>query len=266
MIDVVILTKNSEKTLEHCLLSISKSVPVNKLIAIDGYSTDETVEILKRYNATIIQTYGTRGVARQIGINMVTTDWFAFVDSDVVLCDNWFEKMKAFMSPEVGAVFGLDLPSPLSGLKHRFMQVSSARVFKIRGGCHDILIQKKAISGIKIPEKLHTLEDAFIKEWIEKLWRIVVNYKACCYHFKERSSFLSRDSVVSTVKEFGQLRLVKDRMLFGLIFAIISILDNIGVAKRIQKRIYIIAEHGIQKQLVHFGQVFCFQISRRMSM
>jgi glycosyltransferase involved in cell wall biosynthesis len=262
MIDVVILTKNSEKTLEQSLQSIHKNVPVNKMIAIDGYSTDKTVEILKQYNATIIQTHGTRGFARQIGINTVTTDWFAFVDSDVVLCDNWFEQMKTFMLPEVGAVFGLDLPRPLSGLKLRFMQTSSARVFKIRGGCHDILIQKKAISGIKIPEKLHTLEDAFIKEWIEKFWRIVVNHNACCYHFKERSSFVSKENFVSTVREFNRFRLVKDRLIFGLVFGIVSVLDNIGIVKRVEKNICIIAEHG--KQLEQFGQVFCFQIVRRM--
>jgi hypothetical protein len=169
------------------------------------------------------------------------------------------------MLPEVGAVFGLDLPRPLSGLKLRFMQISSARVFKIRGGCHDILIQKKAVSGIKIPEKLHTLEDAFIKEWIERYRTIVVNHEAHCYHFKERSSFLSKESLISTAKEFGQFRLVKDRLLFGLIFAIVSILDNTGVAKRIEKGIYIIAEHGIQKQLGQFGQIFSIQIIRRMS-
>jgi glycosyltransferase involved in cell wall biosynthesis len=262
MIDVVILTKNSEKTLEQCLLSISKSVPANKLIAIDGYSTDKTVDILKKYDATIIQTHGTRGFARQIGINMVTTDWFAFVDSDVVLCDNWFEKMKTFMLPGVGAIFGLDLPRPLSGLKLRFMQISSERVFKVRGGCHDILIQKKAISGIKIPEKLHTLEDAFIKEWIEKFWRVVVNYKAHCYHFKEKSSFLSKENFVSTITEFEQFRLVKDRLIFGLVFGIVSVLDNIGIVKRVEKNIYIIAGHG--KQLGQFGQSFCFQIVRRM--
>jgi glycosyltransferase involved in cell wall biosynthesis len=262
MIDVVILTKNSEKTLEPSLLSIHKNVPVNKLIAIDGYSTDKTVEILKQYNATIIQTHGTRGFARQIGINTVTTEWFAFVDSDVVLCDNWFEKMKTFMLPEVGAVFGLDLPRPLSGLKLRFMQTSSARVFKIRGGCHDILIQKKAISGIKIPEKLHTLEDAFIKEWIEKFWRIVVNHNAYCYHFKERSSFLSKENFVSTVREFRRFRLVKDRLIFGLVFGIVSVLDNIGIVRRVEKNICIIAGHG--KQLEQFGQIFCYQIARRM--
>lgn len=262
MIDVVILTKNSEKTLEPSLLSISKNVPVNKLIAIDGYSTDKTVEILKQYDARIIQTHGTRGFARQIGMNMVTTDWFAFVDSDVVLCDNWFEQMKTFMLPEVGAVFGLDLPRPLSGLRLRFMQISSARVFKIRGGCHDILIQKKAISGIKIPEKLHTLEDAFIKEWIEKFWRVVVNYKAYCYHFKARSSFLSQENFVSTVREFRRFRLVKDRLIFGLVFGIVSVLDNIGIVKRVEKNICIIAGHG--KQLEQFGQIFCFQIVRRM--
>ena len=48
-IDVVVLTKNSERTLEKCLNSIYKNIPVNRLIVIDGYSTDRTMKIVKKF-------------------------------------------------------------------------------------------------------------------------------------------------------------------------------------------------------------------------
>ena len=48
-IDVVLLTKNSEHMLAKCLASIYSNVPVNKLIVVDGYSNDRTIEILKDF-------------------------------------------------------------------------------------------------------------------------------------------------------------------------------------------------------------------------
>ena len=38
--DVIVLTKNSERLLEQCFDSIFENVPVNRLIVVDGYSTD----------------------------------------------------------------------------------------------------------------------------------------------------------------------------------------------------------------------------------
>jgi glycosyltransferase involved in cell wall biosynthesis len=49
-IDVVILTKNSEHLLEKCLNSLYKNVPVKRLIVVDGFSEDKTLDILERYN------------------------------------------------------------------------------------------------------------------------------------------------------------------------------------------------------------------------
>ncbi|MEM2440304.1 MAG: glycosyltransferase family A protein [Candidatus Bathyarchaeia archaeon] len=97
-VDVAVLTKNSERMLERCLVSIYENVPINKLIVVDGYSTDSTVEILERFqrkygNIKLIRTHGTRGYARQIALNHVETEWFMFVDSDVILCKNWFERL-----------------------------------------------------------------------------------------------------------------------------------------------------------------------------
>ncbi|MDI6807348.1 MAG: glycosyltransferase family A protein, partial [Candidatus Aenigmarchaeota archaeon] len=90
-IDVVILTKDSEWMLEKCLDSIYQNVPVNRLIAVDGLSTDNTLSILHNYgkkyrNVKILADKGTRATARQKGIESIETEWFMFVDSDVVLC------------------------------------------------------------------------------------------------------------------------------------------------------------------------------------
>jgi len=47
-IDVAVCTYQSERYLDECLTSVEKSVPINKLIVVDHYSTDKTIEIAKK--------------------------------------------------------------------------------------------------------------------------------------------------------------------------------------------------------------------------
>ena len=77
-VDVVLLTKNSEKVLEACLASVYANVPVNQLIVVDGYSTDRTLEVLNRYsqkhgNVQVFFDRGTRATAREKGIEQVAS-------------------------------------------------------------------------------------------------------------------------------------------------------------------------------------------------
>ena len=87
-VDVVMLTKNSDRKLKECLESVYSNVPVARLIVVDGYSTDRTLQIIdgfdkKYHNVKVILDKGNRATARQKGIAAVETDWFLFVDSDV---------------------------------------------------------------------------------------------------------------------------------------------------------------------------------------
>ena len=96
-IDVVMLTKNSEHLLDKCLASIYQNVPVNNLIVIDGFSTDRTLKIVdaaneRHGNVKVLSVNGSRAKAREKGIAQVSTDWFMFADSDVVLSKDWYRK------------------------------------------------------------------------------------------------------------------------------------------------------------------------------
>ena len=113
-VDVVMLTKNSQHLLFKCLDSIYRNVPIKNLIIIDGYSTDRTLEILEKFNSKfgnvkVFQLKGSRAKARTEGIRKVTTDWFMFVDSDVLLCRDWFKKAQADLLSNVGAVWGFNI-------------------------------------------------------------------------------------------------------------------------------------------------------------
>ena len=231
-IDVVILTKNSEQTLKKCLCSIYKNIPVRKLIVVDGYSTDKTSKIIQTFNRKyknikVIRDDGTRATARQKGIETVETDWFMFVDSDVELCKDWFEKAKKYIDENVGAVWGIEVWSVIQNpatLK-MFLWITR-KIFEIRGGTHDTLVRHDAIKDIKIPEILHVFEDSYIKDWITKKgYKVVACYDPYCIHHRPENAWTVKGSIeiIAEALRLGSLRKITELILaYGFYTAYIS--------------------------------------------
>ena len=207
-IDIVLLTKdslsrNDPGVFEECLDSIKREVPVHRIIVVDAFSEDSTLDMIREKfpHFEVIQDHALRGKAREIGIKAVETDFFMFVDDDVILSPNWFDKAIMYFDDEgVGAVWGVDhfltkgsragaikLMSKVRGLTQDEIMI---RNFKIRGGTHDILIKTEAVKGIFIPEDLHVYEDAWIKEFIERRdWKVLPVSDPWCIHKKRKSKW-----------------------------------------------------------------------------
>lgn len=196
-VDAIMLTKNSVKPcLKECLDSIYRNVPVNNLIVVDGGSGDGTIELVKRYPRVkiLMDLKGNRATSRQMGIEAVETEWFAFFDSDVILCDRWFEYTKPYLvDPKVGAVWGAAVQRSSSdharytamgrlyGKDELWIAVKAGRK---RGLTHDTIVRKEAVEGIKIPSDLHVLEDHYIRIYVESRgykWLSVP--RPYCYHY-----------------------------------------------------------------------------------
>jgi glycosyltransferase involved in cell wall biosynthesis len=191
VIDVAILTMNSERLLRKCIDSVYMNVPVNNLIIVDGFSTDATAGIVQEYqekygNVIFIQEKGTRGSARQTAIQMVKSEWFMFVDSDVILSKNWFAEAEKLIEDDVGAIWGIEIWSVLKGLKIlKLFERVTLKIFEKRGGTHDLLVRRKTVEDIKITFHLHTYEDGYIKDWIEKKgFKVLGVYEPYCVHFR----------------------------------------------------------------------------------
>ena len=210
-IDVVLLTKNSAHLLDKCSASIYENVPVKNLIVVDGFSTDSTMEIVnkinrKHGNITVLKVNGSRAKAREKGIRQVSTEWFMFVDSDVILSRDWFRKAEKNVKSDVGAVWGVNIDVIPNVKDKRFLKLQSLiarQCFGVRGGMHDTLIRRKAVEGIRIPEQLHAYEDAYIINWIkEKGYKTVIGDDIYCLHFKPPGNWSLQNGVSQAIVEF----------------------------------------------------------------
>jgi glycosyltransferase involved in cell wall biosynthesis len=207
-IDVAILTMNSGRMLRECINSVYQNVPVNNLIIVDGYSTDTTAEIVKEFqekygNVTFVQEKGTRGSARQTAIQLVKSDWFMFVDSDVLLSKNWFAEAEKLVKDDVGAIWGIEIWSVLKGSKLlKLFERVTMKIFEKRGGTHDTLIRRTTVEDIKIPYQLHTYEDGYIKDWIEKKeYKVLAVYEPYCVHFRPDEVWTTRKHIELMVSD-----------------------------------------------------------------
>jgi len=162
-IDVIMITKNSQKPcLVESINSIVNNIPLNKLIVVDNFSIDETINIINRYNnisTKVIQKNCNRGMAREIGIKKVETDWFAFIDSDIILEKDWFKLIAKNISKKIGAIEG--------NVKSKEGIVQKIRI-NGRGYTNCTLIKTDLVKDIKIPEEMVVYEDQYIRKYIEK--------------------------------------------------------------------------------------------------
>jgi glycosyltransferase involved in cell wall biosynthesis len=86
LVSVIIPTKNSSKTLAKCLESVKNQDYKNiEIIVVDNNSTDNTLEIAKRYTNTIYTFSPERSSQVNYGVERSSGKYIYRVDSDFVL-------------------------------------------------------------------------------------------------------------------------------------------------------------------------------------
>jgi glycosyltransferase involved in cell wall biosynthesis len=209
-IDVVMITKNSDFMLERCIESIYATLPVQNLIVIDGFSTDRTLDIINKLNKKfetikVFSLKGSRALARETGISHVSTDWFMFVDSDIILSKDWYKMAKKQIKDDIGAVWGVNI-DVVPGIRDKwFIRLQSFVAnycFSIRGGTHDTLIRYEAVKDIKIPNYLNAYEDAYIINWIKKKgYQTIIGEGLYCFHYKPSGNWNGKKGLSHAIEE-----------------------------------------------------------------
>ncbi len=115
LVSVIVTTLNSSATLENCLKSIARQSYKNiELIVIDNYSTDNTVEISKKYTKNVWIEGPERSVQRNNGVKKAKGEYIVIIDSDMELNPQVIEHAVE-KAEEDGAVQGIVIPEESFG-------------------------------------------------------------------------------------------------------------------------------------------------------
>lgn len=173
-VDVVVCTYNSGRFIRYCLESVSKNVPLNNLFVVDNYSTDDTVKIAKEYASEVFLSRGSLAESRRLSFGLVKTPLFVNVDSDVVLCEDWFNQVYRFWASDTGALWGVAL-----NMLQRELHDYQLAMYRFKAPQRynlmflgDMICRRDAVENIVFPKSFLCGavggEDYFIKEHIER--------------------------------------------------------------------------------------------------
>jgi len=203
---IIIPTRNVGKRFEKTLKAIFEQV-YNKpfeVIIVDSNSTDETIEIAKKYPVKILRFETgnlTHGQSRNYGAEKSQGKYLVFITGDAVPVDNtWLQKLtEPLDNPEIGAVYGRQLPEPQVNPMEKFLllvRYPSYRIVKSKKtGLEKVFRDNLIISNVnsavkkelwekfKFPEDVIMAEDRGLgKKILLDGWTILYIPEAAVYH------------------------------------------------------------------------------------
>ncbi|HSX27941.1 MAG TPA: glycosyltransferase [Candidatus Saccharimonadales bacterium] len=86
LVSIIVTTYNNHATLDACLASITaQTYPHCELIVVDNASTDDTIEIAKRYTSKFFIKTPERSTQRNFGVRKARGEYVVIIDSDMEL-------------------------------------------------------------------------------------------------------------------------------------------------------------------------------------
>ena len=202
-ISIYVPVYNGEKTIERCINSIlEQSIKPSNILILNDSSTDNTLEILKRYEGLIrIKSNPSNlglSYSRNIAVNELKTRYIASIDADVELNKYWLEILYSNILKNDATLAGGRMYEKY--LNNPFNHWRSLRIGQEWGdkdlndpsfifGCNNILdterIEKKDIylfDGDYFKTNGEDLE--FCKYLKKKNLKLFYSSKAICHHLQ----------------------------------------------------------------------------------
>jgi glycosyltransferase involved in cell wall biosynthesis len=108
---VLVVAHNEEKTIERCLVSISRqTLKPDEVVVVAHNCNDRTVELARKYPVRVVEFQGPVGVvfARIKGFEEVRGDIVACIDGDAYADEKWLERLtKPLADKNVSGTGGL---------------------------------------------------------------------------------------------------------------------------------------------------------------
>jgi len=165
MYDVCIPSLKNPNEFEDCILAIKQSIPGANII--------------------IDTTKGGRANSRTSLLKKVKTEYFFFIDDDIIVNSEWFDKvMKKIKSDDkIGAVAGFGFTKDWILRTIRRMLLLIRGTSEQRGFTSNTVIRKSAIKGIELTDNNRFEDFEFQKKVIDNGYRWETA-KAYCIHTK----------------------------------------------------------------------------------
>lgn len=151
-ISIILITKNSAKTIEKCLESIRFA---DEIIVLDSGSTDQTVSICRKYTNHVFQTdWPGFGIQKNRALEKASKEWVFSIDSDEWIDTALREEIFETIKNPTATVFQLPRLNQYCGQWIRHGDVGKDKVTRLfkRGAANfsNDIVHEKIITSEKI--------------------------------------------------------------------------------------------------------------------
>ncbi len=159
-ISAIIISKNSEKTINNCLNSLSF---LNEIIVLDSGSSDRTQEICRQFTNLVFETdWQGFGIQKNRALEKATGDWVLSIDSDEKITKELALEIQTVIREEKYTAFYMPRLSNYCGKWIKYGDWNPDNVLRLwkRGTAHftnDLIHEKVVLEEGKIGYLKHHL-------------------------------------------------------------------------------------------------------------
>jgi len=212
LVSIITPSYNSAKFIKQCIESVIAQTYTNwEMLIVDDYSSDNSLQILKKYNDKRIQLIELdknvgASESRNVAIRKAKGKYIAFLDSDDLWEPQKLEKQISFMETE-DIAFSFSTYQPISDDESKLYSIIhapkivtySSYLKKTIIGCLTVVIDREKTGGFEMPNIRSSHDMA--------LWLLIMRRGFDAYGLDEN---LARYRIVSTSNTANKWRAAKD--------------------------------------------------------